>query len=87
METLKPERLRMETDKMASSILKSGSGYTVAGESAEGFLGKIKQAWNDFRAYHATLSELKALSDRQLADLGLGRSGLRAIARQAVYGG
>lgn len=72
---------------MASSILKSGFGQTVAGETTEGFLGKIKQSWNDFQAYHATLSELKSLTDRQLADLGLGRSGLRAIARQAVYGG
>lgn len=69
-----------------SSIMKSGSGFTVAGESTEGFLGNIRRIWTDFRSYQATLAELKSLTDRQLADLGLGRSGLRAVARRAVYG-
>lgn len=71
---------------MASSTATSGSGYTVAGEHTEGFLGRINRAWEKFRAYHATLAELKALSDRQLSDLGFGRSGIREIARRAVYG-
>lgn len=70
----------------ASSTAPSGFGYTAAGEHSEGFLGKITRAWEEFRAYHATVAELKALTDRQLADLGIGRSGIRAIARRAVYG-
>ena len=70
----------------ASTSATSGSGYTVAGERTEGFLGRIARAWGNFQAYNATLAELRALTDRQLADLGLGRSGIRAAARQAVYG-
>lgn len=70
----------------ASSVATSGSGYTVAGERTEGLLGSIHRAWNDFRAYRATRAELKALTDRQLSDLGIGRSGIGAIARRAVYG-
>lgn len=71
---------------MTTSFTTSGSGYTAAGERTEGLLGKITRAWEDFRAYHATLAELRALTDRQLADLGLGRSAIRAVARRAVYG-
>jgi uncharacterized protein YjiS (DUF1127 family) len=70
----------------ASSLPKSGSGYTAAGERAQGILGRIARAWENFQAYHTTLAELRALSDRQLSDLGLSRARLRAVARQAVYG-
>ncbi|MFT3974456.1 MAG: DUF1127 domain-containing protein [Amaricoccus sp.] len=70
----------------ASSTAKFGSGFTVVGERTEGLLGRINRAWQDFRAYHATLAELRALSDRQLADLGLGRAGIRGIAHRSVYG-
>lgn len=36
--------------------------------------------------YVQTLSELRALSDRDLADLGLHRSLIRAVAKDAAYG-
>lgn len=36
------------------------------------------------RIYKATLNELSALSDRELADLGLARSEIRRIARSAA---
>lgn len=40
--------------------------------------------WVDRRmSYHRTLKELRSLSDRQLADLGLDRSMLERIAWQA----
>ena len=38
------------------------------------------------RRYRTTLSELDALSDRDLADLGLFRCDVRALAHAAVYG-
>lgn len=39
------------------------------------------------RAIHAqTLRELNALTDRELADLGLARGNIAAIAREAAYG-
>jgi uncharacterized protein YjiS (DUF1127 family) len=46
----------------------------------------LVQAVADYRAYRATLAELRRLDDRALADLGLHRSGIRATAHQAVYG-
>jgi uncharacterized protein YjiS (DUF1127 family) len=71
---------------MVSTTATFGSGYTVAGERTGGFLGRINRALDNFRAYRATLTELNALTDRQLADLGLLRSGLRTVAHRAVYG-
>lgn len=70
----------------ASMTAKSGSAYAAAGLSSDGFLNRINRAWDNFRAYRATLAELRALTDRQLADLGLGRASIRAVAHRAVYG-
>ncbi|WP_371169154.1 DUF1127 domain-containing protein [Aliiroseovarius sp. 2305UL8-7] len=36
--------------------------------------------------YRKTVRELNQLSDRELADLGLGRGSIRHTARMAVYG-
>ncbi|MGO4524209.1 DUF1127 domain-containing protein [Microvirga sp. 2MCAF35] len=36
-----------------------------------------------WRRYRQTFRELEALNDRELADLGIGRRDIRAIARQA----
>lgn len=38
------------------------------------------------RVYRQTLTELRALSDRDLADLGLHRSMISAVAKDAAYG-
>jgi uncharacterized protein YjiS (DUF1127 family) len=38
------------------------------------------------RVYRATLNELRELSDRDLNDLGIARSSIRAIALDAAYG-
>jgi uncharacterized protein YjiS (DUF1127 family) len=38
------------------------------------------------RVYRQTVSELKALSDRELSDLGIARTAIPEIARQAAYG-
>ncbi len=38
------------------------------------------------RAYRSTVRELSALSSRDLADMGIHRAGIHAIARQAAYG-
>jgi len=35
--------------------------------------------------YRTTLNELSSLSNRELADLGMSRSGLRAVAYEAAY--
>ncbi|WP_293573926.1 DUF1127 domain-containing protein [Phaeobacter sp.] len=38
------------------------------------------------REYNRTLAELNALSDRDLADIGIGRSDIETLAREHVYG-
>lgn len=38
------------------------------------------------RAYTQTFRELSALSNHELADLGLGRSDIRRVAHEAAYG-
>lgn len=44
------------------------------------------EAYANWRLYRRTLSELQALSSRDLADLGLNRSMLRRAALEAAYG-
>ena len=54
--------------------------------AAPNLIARLRQAYADFRAYLATTGELKALSDRELADLGLSRLSVEDVAREAVYG-
>ena len=44
----------------------------------------IRQKIADFVTYTRTLRELQALDNRQLADIGVNRSDIRAVARAAV---
>lgn len=52
----------------------------TAGSFASGLAGRIAR----YRLYRRTLNELSALSDRDLADLGIHRSQISEIARQAA---
>jgi uncharacterized protein YjiS (DUF1127 family) len=47
---------------------------------------RASQAWKRFRDYRTTRLDLDALTDRQLADVGLTRASLGETARRAVYG-
>ena len=38
------------------------------------------------KVYRTTVKELSALSNRDLADLGIGRSQIRGLANEAAYG-
>jgi len=42
--------------------------------------------YGKWRTYRRTLAELSALSNRDLADLGLSRSAIRNVALEAGYG-
>ncbi len=53
---------------------------------AHGPLAGIAKAVSDWLLYRRTLEELKALTRRELADLGLGASNIRAVAFESVYG-
>ncbi len=55
-------------------------------ERTVAWFGQLGQSWQRYRLYRRTLDELSGLSNRELADLGLSRSGIRAIAYDAAYG-
>ncbi len=50
-----------------------------------GGLRGVIQRVAQYRMYRATLNELQHLGDRELDDLGLHRSQLRAVAYDAAY--
>lgn len=54
------------------------------------WFGDVLAAWSVARERHAvyakTLKELSGLSDRELADINLGRSQITEVAREAAYG-
>ena len=51
-----------------------------------GTFGKLAQRWAQYRTYRRTLAELSELSARDLADLGIHRGSIRALAFEAAYG-
>jgi len=50
------------------------------------FRAEIAQKLANRKVYTTTVNELQALSNRELADLGLGRSEIKRIALEAAYG-
>ena len=54
-------------------------------DAAIGFAHRTADRYRKHRAYRTTLAEMRALSNRDLADLGLHRSMLKRVAYQAVY--
>lgn len=44
----------------------------------------IARAYNTWVKYRQTITELGRMSNRELADLGIARQDIRAVARQAV---
>lgn len=67
--------------------------YTTSIQTAPTFFDRLVAFKNDFavrqakkRVYRETLNELEGLSGRELADLGMSRSGLKAVAYEAAYG-
>lgn len=49
-------------------------------------LGSLKARLDQRRVYSRTVYELSGLTDRELADLGIHRSMISDIAREAAYG-
>jgi uncharacterized protein YjiS (DUF1127 family) len=47
---------------------------------------RLVQDIKNYRMYRKTIAELEKLTYRELDDLGLNRSGIKTIAREAVYG-
>lgn len=55
-------------------------------ERAAAFLSGLRDNRRRYRVYRQTVNELNALSERELADLGIHRSSISAIAMEAAYG-
>ncbi|RVV99079.1 DUF1127 domain-containing protein [Mesobaculum littorinae] len=64
----------------------SNNFETGATQRASAAIRSVRQRMAQYRVYRETLSELDALSNRELADLGLGRSMIRRVALEAAYG-
>ena len=62
------------------------NSHTSLLERVSAFIARQRQAYADHRLYTKTMNELKSLSSRELADLGLCRSSLHDVAYKAVYG-
>ena len=58
----------------------------VEAHGLSGLFARLRQTFADLHAYQKIRDELDALSDRELADIGLSRLGIRDVAREAVYG-
>lgn len=66
--------------------------YTDTASAPGSVFGRMVAAWDRYKAnadkraaYKTTVHELRALSDRELADLGLHRSHIKRIAYEAAY--
>lgn len=68
---------------MAHISLQSTSSIGIV-ERTGALVQRLRKAWNDHATYRRTVNELSALSDRELADLGLHRSNIRQTALDAV---
>lgn len=51
-----------------------------------GIIDRARNAIAQYRTYRQTYLELDALSNRELADLGMARANIRDVARSAAYG-
>ncbi len=51
-----------------------------------GIFAQLGDALARRRVYRRTLEELRQLSDRELADLGISRLNIADVAREAAYG-
>lgn len=56
------------------------------GERFANFRANMAEAAAKRKVYKTTMDELSALSDRDLADLGVARSMIKGIAFEAAYG-
>ncbi len=53
---------------------------------ANGLMARIVEAVAARKVYRTTLTELQALDNRDLTDLGISRSMIKSIAYEAAYG-
>ncbi|WP_460274861.1 DUF1127 domain-containing protein [Celeribacter sp. ULVN23_4] len=62
------------------------SAATASTASFGGLFKAVAERFARYRVYRETMLELSSLEDRDLADLGMSRATLRAVAYEAAYG-
>ena len=71
------------------AVTRSNSGLDVVLDAGRTFFhlkrDAMRQALAKRKVYRATLSELSALTDRDLRDLGIPRSSIKRLAMEAAY--
>jgi uncharacterized protein YjiS (DUF1127 family) len=65
-----------------STMLRNDS----TGTGLAGIVAKVKLSLQRRAVYNRTVRDLLALSDRDLSDLGINRTQINQIAREAAYG-
>jgi uncharacterized protein YjiS (DUF1127 family) len=60
--------------------------FSTSTDRNTGLFGRLRRRFDDYVLYRRTLSQLSALSARDLADLNIDPANLPATARRAVYG-
>lgn len=70
---------------MAHNSTITHAGSTGWSARLTDFFADLRTRFERRKVYRETLSELRALEDRDLADLGLNRTMLKRIAYQAAY--
>ena len=68
------------------SFLTAAPGAAQTRPEGAGFGDALRERHMTWRTYRHTCKELQSLSDRELNDLGLHRSGIRTVAYEAAYG-
>jgi len=57
------------------------SGGVSIGQTLSNLTANLARRFVQFRTYHRTLNELSTLSDHELADIGIHRANIGAVAR------
>jgi uncharacterized protein YjiS (DUF1127 family) len=82
----RPQGPKKEKNMAYVSSNRTTTATTGFGSRLAEIRKELVAAWRAQVVYRQTLSELQALSERELNDLGLNRSMLRSIALEAAYG-
>lgn len=70
---------------MAYVTSSRAASYGIADRAVQ-LIKSVREAFERRRTYRRTLAELRSLSNRDLADLGIHRSMITRVALEAAYG-
>ena len=82
-----PHNRNEDDEELTMAHAAQMTGFEIRNAKAEvSFFATLMTRFQQYRLYRQTVNELRSLSGRELADLGLSRSVIRATAYEAVYG-